>query len=91
MRVDLQTSAVTCPVFTEYFLEDAVRMLDFVPTAEGRKRSRGDKEELPGEEDDENMNKKVSADYPPKVRNAMSLLSEKEISFELIEVCSFCY
>ncbi|XP_059486381.1 dosage compensation regulator isoform X2 [Neocloeon triangulifer] len=71
----------------EYFLEDAVRMLNFVPSAESRKRSRDkDKEEGVGnDDDDENLNRKISDDYPVPVRNAMAQLSEKEINFELIE------
>lgn len=71
--------------YLEYFLEDCVRMLNFVPTAESRKRSR-DKDEVALEDDEENMNMRVSEDYPVQTRNAMASLSEKEINFELIEV-----
>jgi len=72
--------------FAAYFLEDACRMLNFVPSAESRKRSRDkDKEDGVGDEDDENLNKRVSDEYPVQVRNAMAQLNEKEINFELIE------
>jgi ATP-dependent RNA helicase A len=73
-------------LFAAYFLEDACRMLNFVPSAESRKRSRDkDKEDGVGDEDDENLNKRVSDEYPVQVRNAMAQLNEKEINFELIE------
>ncbi|CAB3368021.1 Hypothetical predicted protein [Cloeon dipterum] len=70
----------------EYFLEDTVRMLNFVPSAESRRRSKEkDKEEGVGEDDDENLNKRVSDEYSVLVRNSMSQMNEKEINFELIE------
>ena len=73
----------------EYFLEDCVQMLNFVPPADNRKRRNKDKDESEGtvgaEDQEENLNKMVSADYSVQTQNAVAQLSEKEISFELIE------
>ncbi|PSN38206.1 Dosage compensation regulator [Blattella germanica] len=73
----------------EYYLEDCVQMLNFVPPADTRKRKSKDKDDSEGtigaEEQDENLNKVVSEEYSIQTRNALSQLSEKEISFELIE------
>ncbi|XP_069700585.1 dosage compensation regulator mle [Periplaneta americana] len=73
----------------EYFLEDCVQMLNFVPPADNRKRRNKDKDDSEGtvgaEEQDENLNKVVSEEYSVQTRNAIAQLSEKEVSFELIE------
>ncbi|XP_063239995.1 ATP-dependent RNA helicase A isoform X2 [Bacillus rossius redtenbacheri] len=71
----------------DYFLEDCVQLCKFVAPPPDPKRKRRDKEEsdVAGEDADENLNKVVSADYPPQVRQAVAQLSEKEVSFELIE------
>jgi ATP-dependent RNA helicase A len=91
----------TFPV-QEYFLEDTVQMLDFVPMMQTKKRkSRNnnnnddddedgddaavDKPEGAEDVDDTDCNTLVSNDYSEKTRNAMGQLSEKAISFELIE------
>ena len=101
----------TYPI-AEYFLEDTVQILDFVPSAESRKRKNKSGNEDEEEEDDElvdevavndeeganadvtgnqtstadvDCNTIVSDDYSEKTKNAMRRLSEKVISFELIE------
>lgn len=86
----------TFPV-QEYFLEDAVQMLDFVPMLTKKRKNKtnnnDDDEEDDGGEDDPmdqeaedlNCNTIVSSDYSAKTITAMGKLSEKAISFELIE------
>ncbi|KAK9700540.1 Double-stranded RNA binding motif [Popillia japonica] len=72
-----------------YFIEDCIELTRFVPPTEGRKRKSGgkdgDEEPLGGEEGDENLNKVMSGSYSEQTRNALSKLSEKDVSFELIE------
>ncbi|VDN32153.1 unnamed protein product [Gongylonema pulchrum] len=71
-----------------YFLEDIVQMLRFLPPAFDARRRR-DREQHDDEEEEseeaQNMNLIVSDDYGPNTKLAMSRLSEKEISFEVIE------
>lgn len=67
----------------EYYLEDCVQMLNFFPPPSTRKRK--DKDELPDDDQDENMNKMIGPDYSQSTRQAMAMLNEKELSFELIE------
>lgn len=50
-----------------------------------KKRKSRDSEELPDAEPEENMNKQISQEYNIQTKNAMAQLSEKEVSFELIE------
>lgn len=73
----------------EYFLEDCVQMLNFVPPADTRKRRNKDKDDIEGtigaEDQEENLNKMVSSNYSVQTQNAVAQLSEKEVSFELIE------
>lgn len=73
-----------------YFLEDTIELLDFEPPVDTKKRKKGkrddDDDTETGVEGDENMNKFVSDVYSEKTRNRVALLSEKEISFELVEV-----
>ncbi|XP_021914337.1 dosage compensation regulator [Zootermopsis nevadensis] len=73
----------------EYFLEDCVQMLNFVPPADTRKRRNKDKDDSEGtvgaEDQEENLNKMVSSEYTVQTQNAVAQLSEKEVSFELIE------
>lgn len=73
----------------EYFLEDCVQMLNFVPPADTRKRRNKEKDDSEGtigaEDQEENLNKMVSCDYTVQTRNSVAQLSEKEVSFELIE------
>ncbi|KAI4469545.1 atp-dependent rna helicase [Holotrichia oblita] len=71
-----------------YFIEDCIELTKFVPPTEGRKRKGGGKdgdEEMLGDEGDENLNKVLSGSYSEQTRNALSKLSEKDVSFELIE------
>ncbi|CAL1277874.1 unnamed protein product [Larinioides sclopetarius] len=79
----IEVSGRTFPV-QEYFLEDCIQMLNFVPPPNTRKRKR-DEETVDSEEPDENLNKVIGPDYSPSTRQAMASLSEKEMSFELIE------
>lgn len=62
-------------------------MLNFVPPTDMRKKRKEKEEsELVGEDQEENLNKIVSDQYSIETRNALAQLSEKEVSFELIEV-----
>ena len=80
---------IACNVVA-YFLEDTIELLDFEPPVDTRKRKKGKKDDdddtETGVEGDENMNKLVSDAYSEKTRNRVASLSEKEISFELVEV-----
>ncbi|XP_065223223.1 dosage compensation regulator isoform X2 [Planococcus citri] len=84
----VEVSGRTFPV-TTYFLEDAVELLNFDPSPDLRKRKKSKKEEddesEAAVEGDENLNKCVSDEYSPLTKQRMALLSEKDISFELIE------
>ncbi|XP_055947285.1 ATP-dependent RNA helicase A-like isoform X2 [Argiope bruennichi] len=79
----IEVSGRTFPV-QEYFLEDCIQMLNFVPPPNTRKRRRED-DGVETEELDENLNKVIGPDYSPSTKQAMASLSEKEMSFELIE------
>ncbi|KAF5271033.1 hypothetical protein FQR65_LT05383 [Abscondita terminalis] len=69
----------------QYFLEDCVELTKFVPPTETRKRkSKGD-DDIPGEEPEENLNKVTTGNYSELTRNVLQRLSEKEVSFELLE------
>lgn len=75
--------------FTEYFLEDCVQMLNFVPPPNERKRKGGgggDKEEGLPDDFEENLNTKVSNEYSQDTQRSVAKMSEKDIPFELIEV-----
>ncbi|XP_022094915.1 ATP-dependent RNA helicase A-like isoform X2 [Acanthaster planci] len=72
----------------EYYLEDIVQMLNFVPPANIRKNKNkkdDDDEEEAEDEFSENLNKQVSTQYSERTRNAMAQMSEKEMNFDLIE------
>ncbi|PIK44367.1 putative ATP-dependent RNA helicase A [Apostichopus japonicus] len=72
----------------EYYLEDVVQMLNFVPSFDKKKKRRNnddDDDEFADNEDNVNMNTKVSNQYSEQTRMAMSQMSEKEMNFELIE------
>ncbi|XP_048515742.1 dosage compensation regulator isoform X2 [Athalia rosae] len=70
----------------QYFLEDCVQMTNFVPPADTRKRKNRDSEDNSAEgEQEENCNRMIGANYSIQTKNAMAQISEKEISFELIE------
>lgn len=70
----------------EYFLEDCIELTNFVPPMECRKRKNRDSDDLPTDgEPEENLNKVIDQKYSITTKNVMSQLTEKEISFELIE------
>lgn len=71
----------------QYFLEDCIQMTNFVPPTNSGKRKTKDSEELPitDGELEENLNKVIGNNYSIETKNAMAQLTEKEISFELIE------
>lgn len=77
-------------IFTvqEYFLEDAIEMLHFIPPPQDKKKKKRELDDpAPEEEDDEqNMNLLCdTANYSLSTQHAMAQMSEYEISFELIE------
>lgn len=96
----------TCPVIEvpgrafpvrQYFLEDTIELLNFVPPPDTRKRKRGGNNEDDGseevaaaEEQDTNCNKIIGNQYTPQTKTSMAALSESEVSFELIEAL-LCY
>lgn len=67
----------------EFYLEDCIQMLNFVPPPSGKKRKDDDLQD--SEEPEENLNKVIGSDYSESTKNAMAKMSEKELSFELIE------
>lgn len=74
----------------QFFLEDIIQMTGFTPSAESRrKRKEADDEEkllLNDKEDIElNLNKECEEKYSIQTRNAMAMLSESDVSFELLE------
>ncbi|XP_032590343.1 dosage compensation regulator isoform X2 [Drosophila grimshawi] len=75
----------------QFFLEDIIQMTGFVPSAEShRKRKEADDEERlllkdNDEEGESNLNKVCEDKYSQQTRNAMALLSESDVSFELLE------
>ena len=81
----------------DYFLEDIVQMLDFIPPSGKKRKNKNDDEDdeegdeaaavNPGgeNEEDTDCNAIISNEYSQKTRNSMSQLSEKTLSFELIE------
>ncbi|KAJ8028636.1 ATP-dependent RNA helicase A protein [Holothuria leucospilota] len=71
----------------EYYLEDVVQMLNFVPSFDKKKKRKADDDddEVADNDDNVNMNTKVSSQYSEQTRMAMAQMSEKEMNFELIE------
>ncbi|XP_046672255.1 ATP-dependent RNA helicase A isoform X2 [Homalodisca vitripennis] len=71
----------------EYFLEDCVQLLKFVPPPDSRKRKSGsgDKDDGIPDEYEENLNTKVTNDYSIETQKSVAMMSEKDISYELIE------
>jgi len=75
----------------QFFLEDILQMTDFVPSAESRRKRKEaeDEEQLQLSENKEeietNFNKVCEDKYSDKTRNAMAMLSESDVSFELLE------
>ncbi|RMZ98165.1 ATP-dependent RNA helicase A [Brachionus plicatilis] len=80
----------TYPV-QEYFLEDIVQILNFSPSESERKKRKdddddeGDEDECAADDQDADCNAIIASDYTPKTKNTMRQLSEKNLSFELIE------
>ncbi|XP_022910622.2 dosage compensation regulator mle isoform X1 [Onthophagus taurus] len=69
-----------------FFLEDCIQITQFNPPADNRKRRNGgNDDEVVGEDSEENLNKVSHGNYSQQTQNALSRLSEKDISFELIE------
>ena len=78
----------------EYFLEDCIQMTNFVAPPPRKKGKNSNKDndsddEMPDFNDDpalnENLNKVCAPDYQENTKRQMGLLSEKDISFELVE------
>ncbi|XP_032690956.1 dosage compensation regulator isoform X2 [Odontomachus brunneus] len=70
----------------QFFLEDCIQLTKFVPPMISGKRKSKDTDDLPLDtEPDENLNKVIDDKYTFQTKNAMAQLTEKEISFELIE------
>ncbi|XP_012225679.1 dosage compensation regulator mle isoform X2 [Linepithema humile] len=70
----------------QYFLEDCIELTGFIPPTTSGKRKSKDSDELPTDgEPEENLNKVIGSVYSMETKNAMAQLTEKEISFELIE------
>ncbi|KAK5642747.1 hypothetical protein RI129_008914 [Pyrocoelia pectoralis] len=70
----------------QYFIEDCIELTQFVPMLETRKRKiRGMDDDIPGDEPEENLNKVTDDTYSEQTRTVIQRLSEKEVSFELLE------
>jgi len=71
----------------QYFLEDCIQLTNFFPpTSSGKRKSKeSDDLPIPDAEPEENLNKVIGNNYSVETKNAMGQLTEKEISFELIE------
>lgn len=79
----------------QYFLEDTIELLRFVPPADTRKRKRGGGNDDDGSEEiaaavaaedqEINCNKIIGHQFSLQTKTSMSALSESEMSFELIE------
>ncbi|XP_076321258.1 LOW QUALITY PROTEIN: ATP-dependent RNA helicase A-like [Tachypleus tridentatus] len=81
----IEVSGRSYPV-TEYFLEDCIQMLNFTPPPNTKKsKSKKDEDGVEGDDPDEDCNKVIGSEYSENTKYAMSQLSEKEMSFELIE------
>lgn len=76
---------------TQYFLEDCLEMTKYTPSLEYRKKNKDrDEEEIfilreYGQDAEQNLNKVCLGNYSQQTKDAMSLLSETDCSFELIE------
>ncbi|XP_017839109.1 dosage compensation regulator isoform X2 [Drosophila busckii] len=75
----------------QFFLEDIIQMTHFVPSAESCRKRKEELEErmLLSDKDKEeleaNLNKQCEDKYTLQTRNAMAMLSEADVSFELLE------
>lgn len=65
----------------EYYLEDVIQMLGFVPPLKEKRKRREDADV----DEEENMNQVCSNDYSIQTKNSMGQLNERETSFELVE------
>ncbi|CAH0763338.1 unnamed protein product [Diatraea saccharalis] len=87
----------TYPV-QQYFLEDCIELTKFKPPVDNRKRKSSGKKVASNDDDDDdegvgideqdedlNKNCKLGNDYAPETSQALQQLSEKDLSFELIE------
>ena len=88
----IEITGRTHPV-AEFFLEDAVQLLNFAPVNDKKRKNRNDDDEEDDSQlddeiddtDDVNCNSIVSDQYSEFTRNSMKQMSEKMMSFELIE------
>ncbi|KAH8252671.1 hypothetical protein KR032_001180, partial [Drosophila birchii] len=75
----------------QFFLEDILQMTNFVPSVESRRKRKEaeDEERMQLSENKEeaeiNYNKMCEAKYTEQTRNSMAMLSESDVSFELLE------
>ncbi|XP_017017608.1 dosage compensation regulator mle isoform X1 [Drosophila kikkawai] len=75
----------------QFFLEDILQMTNFVPSVESRRKRKEaeDEEQMQlsenKEEAETNYNKVCEAKYSEQTRNSMAMLSESDVSFELLE------
>ncbi|XP_034234638.1 ATP-dependent RNA helicase A isoform X2 [Thrips palmi] len=71
----------------EYFLEDCIRLTKFIPPPpRGKRGNKSNDEDGVGIDDvEENLNLHISDHYDAATKQAMAKMSEKEISFELID------
>lgn len=75
----------------QFFLEDCIELTGFVPSMDQKKKNKskkdddGDEDTLTTDDSDENLNAVIEPVYTTQTKNAMARLSEKEISFELME------
>lgn len=85
----------TYPV-KQYFLEDCIELTEFIPPPNTRKRKSTGRRANANEDDDdddgddeseEDLNKaiRLNANYSPQTQATIAHLSEKDLSFELIE------
>ncbi|XP_026462459.1 dosage compensation regulator isoform X3 [Ctenocephalides felis] len=73
----------------QLFLEDCIQVTSFIPSADSRKRTKAKDQEEEGtiapEDQDQDLNKVIDPLYGPQVKNSMAQISEREVSFELVE------
>ncbi|VDP74809.1 unnamed protein product [Echinostoma caproni] len=67
-----------------YFLEDCIKMLNYVPPIDDRKRKRRLDPAQELEASEENCNNICDPEYGPVVANAMREITEKEVPFDLV-------
>lgn len=85
----------------QLFLEDTIDLLKWKLPADARKKRKNksgsggggddDDDDFPGDEPDENLNKVADPSFGPQVAAAMSMIDERQISFELIaDILRYC-